>query len=387
MKTFYLFIILFTSLSIAQGTRSGGITNQAILPQGIRWQALSSNGFSYNFPTALSQIGGSNPAALSGFDTLAWGLSYQFDSDLEEAYFAKIGYRDNYLFMPQSIALAYPYNDLFTFGISAAQKYNGGVDLGKLPITTVTNPEGTGEFFSPDIRTNIFSLSGIIAIDLEKSLPGLNLALRYNYDRFFYDNKIGKFESKASGSSSSFAAGFAYKINIYSGLLEFSGFYEQGADISAIIKTNNSPRLAVDSLRGSTTIGNPSTNFETKAILPNRWHVGLKASPGVGQFMFEYSSINWEGTGNFRESTEISASYTHRFSDRLSLSLGVYSTDKKLSPELPKSWNKFTATFITLGVRTKFNGFDVDLALADSHLSGNKWREQTIFKIAVGTSL
>jgi hypothetical protein len=42
---------------------------------------------------------------------------------------------------------------------------------------------------------------------------------------------------------------------------------------------------------------------------------------------------------------------------------------------------------MTFGVQTKFNGFDVDLALADSHFSGDSWLEQTIFKIAVGTFL
>ncbi len=387
MKTNYLLTFLVCSFTFAQSRVNSEPVNQAILPQAVRWQALSSNGFTYNFPTTLSQISGSNPAALNGFDTLALGLSYQFDSDLNEAYFAKIGYVDNYLYMPQSIALAYPYNDLFTFGVSAAQKYNGGLDLGKTPITTITKPEGTGEFFSPDIRTHIISLSAIIAIDLEKSLPGLSFALRYNFDRFSYEDKIMDLESNASGSSSSFAAGLAYQINAGFSTIEVAGFYEQGANLAGTLQSNYSTRIAIDSTRGTQYYGAPLSPTKAGAVLPNRWHVGLKASPDIGQFMFEYSSIDWEGTGNFRESTEISASYTHYFSDRLSLSLGGYSTEKKLGPELPKSWDKFSATFLTFGVQTKFRGLDVDLALADSHLSGDSWREQTIFKIAVSSSL
>jgi hypothetical protein len=387
MRTLFLIAILFTSMCFAETRTGREIPNQAVLPQGVRWQALSSNGVSYNFPTALSQISGSNPAALNKFDTLTMGLSYQFDTDVKEAYFGRIGYKDNYLYLPQSLALAYPLNNGFSVGVAFAQKYNAGFDLGNLPVTTSSHPEGTGESFSPDIRTNIYSLSAIIAMDLKKSVPGLSLALRYNYDRINYSDKVDQFESSASGASSSFAAGFAYQINAGFGVIEVAGFYEHGADWVGTLKSNFSSRGAIDTTDGRIHYGDPLTPTKAGAVLPNRWHLGLNAETDIGQFMFEFASIDWEPTGNFKEAKEFSASFTRPVSEETAISLGMFSTDKKIGGDLPKSWDKFTALFITVGIKTKFKGFDVDLALADSHFSSDKWREQTVFKIAVSTSL
>ena len=106
-----------------------------------------------------------------------------------------------------------------------------------------------------------------------------------------------------------------------------------------------------------------------------------------GKFQIDLSFIDWESTGAYKNSLEFAASYGRQFSENMFLSFGIFSTDRRVKEEnLYLDLNNFNALFLTLGAKTTFMGFDIDLAIADSHLSSDSWRKQTVAKIAIGKS-
>jgi len=393
MKTIYLLLILLTSLTFGQTfKRTGTASYGAILPQGIRWQALNSNGYSHNFPTSLSQISGSNPAALNNFDTLAFGISYQYDTRIDTAFLSDIAYEHSYPLLPQSIAFVYPIDDVFTLGFSAAQKFNSIMDFGEIAETTPEQPLGTGETFSPRYQTNIYSISAILAFDMSETLSGLSTAFRFNYDNFWFSNKILNTNAEATGSAASFALGLSYKTETEMGQVELAGFFEYGIDISTFSQYSGSDlQRTVQSdttgTRGEQFYALSPPKFEVIALLPNRWHLGANLNNEFGRFLIDLAYIDWASTGAFKNNLEFSFSYGRQMSENFYLSFGLFNTNRKYESESLTSWNNFDATFFTFGVQTTFNGLDIDLSIADSHLSSDKWRKQTITKIAVGKSL
>ncbi|KAA3611244.1 MAG: hypothetical protein D8M58_14835 [Calditrichaeota bacterium] len=388
MKTLLFFVLLFFSATYSQTYEINRKIAATILPQGIRWQSLSSNGFSYNFPTTLSQISGSNPAALVFFDTLAVGLSYQYNSNINEAYLADFGYINSYIGLPQSLAFVYPWNESLTIGFSASQKYNSILDFGEMDITTIENPQGTGETFSSKRQTNIYAFSAIAAYDISRFLSGVSFAIRVNYDYFRMKDKIWHLETNASGSSPSFATGVNYRIETGHGQIELAGYYETGIDISGDLEykgVNLIQTLDPDPNNGSfqTPIINPST-WKAVAELPNRFHFGVNFRSATDIFLMELSYADWESAGLFKNSLDFSTSYGHPFSDQLLIFYGIFIINHKFKSKYLYSENKFNSKFLTVGANTLFNGFNIDIVIADSHLFSHKWHKQTIFKFAVG---
>lgn len=378
MKTTCLLLLLSLSLTLAQTSQLEPV-NQAFLPQGIRWQGLGSNGFSYNFTSSLSQISGSNPATLTALGTLAFGLSYQYDTDIEEAFIFNFGHKKSYVGLPQSIAFVYSPDEKLTLGFSAAQKYNSILDLGKIIIRTVQNPDGTGETYSVKHQTNIYSFSGILAYDLSQIFSGINLGFRYNHDNFWISQKIFGLKAEGTGSSSSFAFGLSYKTETGFGQIELASYYEQGVAINGTLEITGPDLLTIDP-------DYEPERFKTIVLLPNRWHLGANFNSGFGNFLIDLALIEWKSTGELKNTLEYSASYGRQFSEELYLSFGVFSTDRKLKEASYPGINNLSALFLTMGAKTTFMGMDIDLAIADSHLFSDSWREQTIFKIAVDKS-
>jgi len=392
MKKVFLILTLLVSLTLAQ-TRVGTTIDGTVLPQGIRWQSLSANGFSYNFPTGLSQISGSNPSTINNFKTMAVGLSYQYNTNIKDAFISDFSYKNSYIGLPQSIAIIYPFEKKLTLGLSAAQKYNGIMKSPDMIVRTVENPNGTGETFSSSSQTNVYSFSAILAYDLSEIFPGVSTGLRYNNDNFWINSKIWHSEANGSGSSSSFSTGVSYNTQTEHGQIEFSGYYEKGVDINGNIKYKGIDIIQSIDIDPEKNGNFQSTNLEPESwkvvvLLPNRWHFGANFISESDRFLIDLAYIDWESTGAFKNNLEFSASYGHPYSDQLLLFYGIFVTNRKFesSTSSLNSLNGMSATFLTFGAQTVLNDINLDFVIADSHLFSNKWRKQTIFKIALGKS-
>ena len=106
------------------------------------------NGFGYNPSTftMASDIVNSNPSAIAEFDGTNIGISYLFESKINPAWFVDITHERGYLYLPQSIGLVTPFENL-NIGFGFAQIYNSVAEFGGVDITTINNPEGIGESF------------------------------------------------------------------------------------------------------------------------------------------------------------------------------------------------------------------------------------------------
>ena len=80
----------------------------------------------------------------------------------------------------------------------------------------------------------------------------------------------------------------------------------------------------------------------------------------------------------------------YSFSEMIRASAGFYLNDfsyKKENLFLPALNTEFNTLFITAGFNIDFQGFTVDLALADSHIFSGKFTKRTILKLAAGVQL
>lgn len=78
------------------------------LPQGRVLESLSGYGYSQSISGFANNISDRNPATLSLIEKSSLGISYQWDSKIEEAWFAEIGHERIHDQIPQSFSLVLP---------------------------------------------------------------------------------------------------------------------------------------------------------------------------------------------------------------------------------------------------------------------------------------
>ena len=173
-KNILIIIFLFSNLVNAQ------LRNQhyvPIIPAGFTNPLLNAHGNSGLF-NDVANINSMNPAALQSFNNPAIGFAYQFDQKLDEAWVAGIGSERISKSLPQSIGIVFPINNL-RIGLAAHQKYNSRLIFGAIEMTTVEDPDGTGETFTPKYKTRVFSYSALTSYTLPINSTGSNLTFGF----------------------------------------------------------------------------------------------------------------------------------------------------------------------------------------------------------------
>jgi hypothetical protein len=103
-----------------------------------------------------------------------------------------------------------------------------------------------------------------------------------------------------------------------------------------------------------------------------------------------FNAVLWKSQPTIWENQFIySTSAVFKFSEKVTASLGYYSSDMELKKEnyFSREGNEFNVFFLTAGLKLSLNNFNIDIALADSHLMSGEFRQQTIGKIALGLKL
>jgi len=100
------------------------------------------------------------------------------------------------------------------------------------------------------------------------------------------------------------------------------------------------------------------------------------------------NTIYWKSAlGNVKNQLEFTSSAAYSFDPSVEASFGLYYTSKKYIDDYYDINDEFYAIYLNAGVSFSINIFNIDLALADSHLfSGELWK-QTIGKIGLGIQL
>jgi len=185
IKIIYVFlsVILFNSSGFSQLFPVLGnerIDNLTLLPQGYMLPNLSGYGYSKTIGD-VSNIGNMNPASLTFYNSISGGISYQYDSKIDEAWIADLGYAKNKYGLPQSAGFVYPYRNI-RLGIGFNQKINQSLIEKDEPVRTTEHPEGTGEYFSTIQDFNILSCSFSLAWSVKNRIvkeDKLSIGLRY----------------------------------------------------------------------------------------------------------------------------------------------------------------------------------------------------------------
>lgn len=379
-------IFLFSQTNIRQGKSS-----VIFFPQGYGVKLLNSSGTS-SILNDVSNLGFMNPASISEFENYSLGLSYQFNTSIDETWIADIGTSRVYNFYPQSVGGVVKWNK-FVFGLGFGQKYNGTMDIGEIQITTVQNPYGTGEFFTPIIEKSIHSYSLSTNYSFDELLQTKNkfvLGFRYNLNRFKEYDEIGELIGEAEDFFHSFNFGLFSSLSLDEARNIYFGFsYETKSDFEAKFETNSDiiQNPDPDPIR-------PPAYIQVEQYLIGSTPAELKIDCGVDvtssiKFLLNLATLFWDDQiDNVKDQVEFSTSALYSFNEQFSSSLGFYVTDYKFKESYFSQLNtELNAFFITAGLKVNLNKFSVDLAIADSHLFSGDFRKQTIGKLSIGVQL
>ena len=392
MKKLILFFVLFSSTFLFPQTWVNE-SNVNFFPQGYGIKLLNSSGSS-SINNDISNIGFMNPASISGFRNYSIGLSYQINSSIDEAWVAGIGFDRIYDFYPQSFGGMVKWDE-FSFGLGFGQKYNGSLDIGKIQVTSVPDPDGTSELITPILEKLIHSYSISVAYSLNKLLETSNdfsLGFRYNLNHFTQYEQIGEVQAEAGEFFHSFNIGFYSSFNLdQTRNISLGLCYETKSEFSAEIEFDSGLLASQDSNitrpPGYYRIETPALFGETAAEL--KFDIALDATTQL-KFLSNLTTVFWETETNFlKDQIEFSASAVYNINKMFTPSLGFYFTDHKYKEEAYSFQrnSELNAFFITAGLKLNYNNFSADFAIADSHLFSGDYRKQTIGKIAIGVQL
>jgi hypothetical protein len=386
MKTFIIAVTIFTFF---ESYPQSYVHHVSVFPQGFGIEQLNSKGTS-GLINNVSNISAMNPASIQQLEHLSFGFSYQFQTNIPDAWRYEIGTKRVYNYLPQSLGGVYHYND-FIFGIGVGQKYNGSIDLGSIIVTTTQDPDGTGEIYTPEFENMLQYYSVVAAYNFRDILiddSELNFGIKYNLNRFYVYERIDAFSFEENLWGSNVEIGTQYTFE-----------YDQETKIRLGLSFKTLTSLENEADHELTTrTGIPGSREEIYTVtVPQKTILDLP-SEATFEFVLE-PSLDYTITGSIKEiflnsafanmenQPEFSSTFIYNFEKSVSASLGIYYSDWRFKEDFLDMNGALTAFFITTGASFNINFLNINIALADSHLFSGEYRKQTIGKIAVGIQL
>lgn len=390
----FLLIFFLTTSIYSQSANNRSYTRESllnVLPQGYSIGLLNSKGTSaiYN---DVSNIGLMNPASLYLHKNYSVAFSYQFQTDIDEAYLFEIGTQRVQNYLPQSLGGVVHYEN-FSFGIGFDQKYNGSLEFGPIPVTTVSNPDGTGQYFTPEFENTLQNYT-ISAAYLSEGILGngssLSFGIKYILNRLYSYESISTVSANANVFGSNLELGAYYEIKINEEQRFGIGTsYTFSTEISDQIQYEDSRTIVPGSVPGDSVYQIATPEYELSLTIPSELGFDFYFKPISQLKLFgRINTIYWKSAlGNVKNQLEFTSSAAYSFDPSVEVSLGLYNTSKNYIDDDYNINDEFYAFYLTAGVSFSINIFKIDLALADSHLfSGELWK-QSIGKIGLGIQL
>lgn len=388
MRIYFIFTFLFFYNLFSQGDDRNldGDAHINYLPQAFIIQSLGSSGYSNTTMIDAFNIGNSNPASLSNFNTLKFGLSYQLESNIDIDNILYKRHKRIYNFLPQSIGMSFPINDI-KVGIAYSQIYNSCLQYQPLTLLLITpeNPEGTFETFHNKSETLITGFSILTAYESKRLFNqnnrfsiGIRLSI-INTNRY---DKIMTTEYDENYSGFNWSIGCLYRIMKGEKSLFNSGlFYEHS--FSGKAKYDDSHISGIDALYYVTN-------------LPSKLHFGVSGNIlDQLQYLSNISYIFWESLPantnnnikNIENQFDISGNINYFFTGSISSAIGVYIIRRKFEEEVSNPFINEFSSFLIFGLTTYIRNIEISLILADSHLLSDDLGKQTILKIGTNVNL
>ncbi|MFA4839786.1 MAG: hypothetical protein WC703_09960 [Candidatus Neomarinimicrobiota bacterium] len=355
------------------------------LPQGHVIDALSGNGYNPSTLATLTTINSVNPAALVDLKR-GFGLSYQYDTKINPAWFADFKHRRIFNAIPQSAGLTVTLRNLH-LGLAMDQVYNSELDYGELIGTMVWgNDQGYIETytFHPKKIESVYRYSFAAAYSLNRSKT-LAIGFQYNQNHLNFSQYIG-FEVIESESSDSLIRKriiITQKTNT--------------GNISVGIRycTTNGvfSRILIGLYYESIVRFRHSFTYESEKLvltgdIPDKLHAGVYLEMPIKlYFSGNLTYVFWKNThSSFRNQPELTVNLGFPVRKKLTLSGGAFYTHYHRT-DFSDNWNnKFKAVYLILGGIFRMNDLSVEFTCADSHLFSGEYRKQTLVKMGIGYS-
>jgi hypothetical protein len=395
MKNIYFALVLCLVISVIEkqvyGQGEVRETTPLLLPQGYSIGLLNSKGTSGIF-NDVSNIGLMNPATIYLQRNYSVAFSYQFQTDIDEAYALDIGTKRVQNSLPQTLGGVVQYENL-SFGIGFDQKYNGSIEFGPIQVTTVSNPDGTGQYYTPEFENTLQNYTVSAAYLFEEILidsSSLAFGVKYILNRLYSYESIAAASAKATAFGSNLELGAYYEF-IFNDeqSLGIGSSYTFSTNISDQIIYENSRTTIPGTIPGDSVYQIAAPEYELSLKIPSElsFDINFKAIKQLN-LLGRINTIYWkDAVGNIKNQIEFSSSAAFSFNRSLEASLGIYYTSKEYIDDFFDIDDELYAIYLTAGVSFQLNIFNIDLALADSHLfSGDLWK-QTIGKIGLGIQL
>jgi hypothetical protein len=369
MKTLLYIILISISCSLLAQESSLIGTEIPVLymPLGYVLESISGAGFQNCGNNHIANINSSNPASSSNFQKLSFGLSYQFESSEQPNWVADINCTREKNSYPQSIGLIVPLKS-FRFGFGFSQRYNSLMDYGKMEISTIEQPDGTGKFISATKTEIVYCYSGLCSYSINNFLGAenvLSIGLASCLNDFNLREHL--YNLRMSESVKGYGWTFGVQYNL-ADRAHFGFFYLKN------------PLFKDDFLFDGIA-------FRIDRKMPDKFNIELSYRLDSHTDIFtNFTKVYWHQLDDdLSNYTDVSGGIQTYLTNQLSLSVSFLSTGYHRNDQDLFYFNYYlNGLYVLGGLNYRFRHFDIDLAYVTSSRHSGDWRKQKIGKIALG---
>jgi hypothetical protein len=377
-----VFCVILLNLNFAQDNARIGtsIYVPALLPS-IQIDAFNSIGFSNITNSQISEIGSSNPAVLGNINGLKAGLSFQYNTDTDYVLGLKLERAKQWI--PSGFGIVYPQNDL-RFGLGYHQKYSNFLDFGKIAVTTVGRPDGTGEFYEASDEIIIHSPSALISYsftDLIFSEDKFILGGQLFWDFWEAEDRIYKTTATINTSDISWKVGLKYDYNSEFGI---GVLFEKGIDMKGEVEIESDLQLA-DPIDTTGYFASIPLKYIKFFKLPDKMSFGFHNQIFENVlFSSNLTLVFWNSLNkSYEDQLDFSTTAQINLSESFDAVFGLYFTDRKLDEDSIYFHNPRHATFYNLGLKAAYDNFVIIAEYLNTTEASAEYREQSIFKLGL----
>ncbi|MBN1781350.1 hypothetical protein JW948_09515 [bacterium] len=396
MKSIHIPILILITASavMAQTSDKRLAVNAMQLVQGYVTESIGGQGIGGCTGVPVYNIPAGNPAAIRNFDRIIAGISWQFESGIQPAWIEGIGYERLYPALPQSFGVVIPAGR-FRVGLGMSQSYNGRMDMAPMEVTTVSQPEGTGETFTASSSDLLIRYSVLMSCKLGHGARydhGWSTGITCSYNRLNIEDKIFHSSMKAATGDFGWTFGLHYRD---ADRFQAGVFYEWNPAFEDVVQYDG-PDMMIQTDPDPTVAGNNqavnaalTTTCYLDSKFPDRLHIGFACRPvPVFGLSFDLAHVYWNQVSDqYKSHIDLAGNVTADIIPALALTIGFLSTDRRTGGDLDRYFDvngKLSAFFLLTGIRIRLPGFYLDAAYVTNINDSAVWRDQHIFKTGIG---
>ncbi|MGE5437407.1 MAG: hypothetical protein ACM3O3_09300 [Syntrophothermus sp.] len=374
-------IIIILFLLTFQTYSQSYIFDQTILiPQGFELLPQSGHGIS-TITNSSTEIGNMNPAALSLFDKLNVGISIKYGTKVNEAWLGGT-YKEFLLkYNPQTVGIVVPYKN-FRLGAALNQRYNAKLNY-KIGVFSTANPE-IFDYYYYDSKSEMRTYSFLASYLLKDYAKGNSLSIGFKFsNNVLYDYGSDYFMYSSSDliySKNNFSIGI-----IYSHPIKEEKYFNLGFSYDSKIKYESPFNNILLIERGF-----PYTPYEFKLGYPEKFKFELNSnyfdkltlSTGI-------NILGWNKVyDHVKNTVEFMANADYDAISFMKAALGFFYTNYQFNEKGANEFNnKLKALYIIGGIEYRYNVFNANLSVSDSHFFSGDWWKETIVKFGIGITI